>query len=193
MFDAIIERGKQVGADLILATDPDCDRLGCAAPLTVAARRRVGHAHRQSDRRALGRLPAGRAKAAGTLTPRALHGQNAGHHRVDAPHRRRLRRADRRQLAGGLQVDRREMDQRGPQDSCFGAEESYGFLAGDHVRDKDAAVAAMLLGRIGRQAEGRGQDAARKARRLFRRYGCHTEGQISVQMPGEKGWTTCRP
>ena len=31
VFDAIIERGKQIGADLILATDPDCDRLGCAA------------------------------------------------------------------------------------------------------------------------------------------------------------------
>ena len=32
VFDAIIERGQAVGADLILATDPDCDRLGCAAP-----------------------------------------------------------------------------------------------------------------------------------------------------------------
>src|SRR4029450_7865371 len=34
VFDAIIERGKAIGADLILATDPDCDRMGCAAPRT---------------------------------------------------------------------------------------------------------------------------------------------------------------
>ncbi|MCA9232019.1 MAG: phospho-sugar mutase, partial [Planctomycetales bacterium] len=36
VFDAIIDHARQVGADLILATDPDCDRLGCAAPLTSA-------------------------------------------------------------------------------------------------------------------------------------------------------------
>ncbi|RMF90800.1 MAG: phospho-sugar mutase, partial [Planctomycetota bacterium] len=34
VFDAIVERAKEVDADLILATDPDCDRVGCAAPLT---------------------------------------------------------------------------------------------------------------------------------------------------------------
>ena len=34
VFDAIIERAKQTGAELILATDPDCDRLGCAVPKT---------------------------------------------------------------------------------------------------------------------------------------------------------------
>src|SRR5205085_11921287 len=36
VFDAIIERGRQVEADITLATDPDCDRIGCAAPLTFA-------------------------------------------------------------------------------------------------------------------------------------------------------------
>ena len=37
VFDMIIERAKQVGADLIMTTDPDCDRLGCAAPVTSDA------------------------------------------------------------------------------------------------------------------------------------------------------------
>ncbi len=37
VFDTIIERAKQIGADLILATDPDCDRVGCAAPVTAEA------------------------------------------------------------------------------------------------------------------------------------------------------------
>ena len=36
VFDAIIARAKEAGADLALATDPDCDRIGCAAPLTFA-------------------------------------------------------------------------------------------------------------------------------------------------------------
>ena len=37
VFDAIIEHGRESGADLVLATDPDGDRLGCAAPLTLQA------------------------------------------------------------------------------------------------------------------------------------------------------------
>ena len=36
VFDAIIDRAKAAGADLVLATDPDCDRIGLAAPLTTA-------------------------------------------------------------------------------------------------------------------------------------------------------------
>ena len=96
------------------------------------------------------------------------------------------------QTAGNLLVGFKyiggEMDRRGPQDFVFGAEESYGFLAGDHVRDKDAAVASLLLGRVGRAAEGRtGKTLHQQLDELFLRYGCHSESQISVQMPGEKG------
>ena len=38
VFDSIIVRGREVGADVTLATDPDCDRIGCAAPLTFKPR-----------------------------------------------------------------------------------------------------------------------------------------------------------
>ena len=38
VFDAIIEYARDVGADLVLATDPDCDRMGCAAPRTLRRR-----------------------------------------------------------------------------------------------------------------------------------------------------------
>ena len=92
VFDAMIEHAKQSGAELILATDPDCDRLGCAvrkslaadAPWTTLTGNQLGSlladfllAHRQ---------------AAGTLTPQTLRRQNAGDHRTDPPHRRPLRR-----------------------------------------------------------------------------------------------------
>ena len=79
------------------------------------------------------------------------------------------------------------MDQRGPEEFVFGAEESYGFLVGDHVRDKDAAVAAMLLAELAARLKAEGKTLHEKLDELFRRYGCHGEGQISVQMPGEKG------
>ena len=60
VFDAMIERAKQTGAELILATDPDCDRLGCAGAEVARPRTPLGHAHRQPTRLAAGRFPAGR-------------------------------------------------------------------------------------------------------------------------------------
>ena len=89
VFDAIIERAKQVGADLILATDPDCDRLGCAAPVDAAPGRRWATLTGNQIGALLTDYLLAAAKAAGTLTPRALRGQDAGHHRADPPHCRR--------------------------------------------------------------------------------------------------------
>jgi phosphomannomutase len=80
-----------------------------------------------------------------------------------------------------------EMDARGPELFILGAEESYGFLAGDHARDKDAAVASMLLAELAARLKSEGKTLAEKLDELFRRHGCHSEGQINVQMPGEKG------
>ena len=58
VFDAMIEYARQSGAELILATDPDCDRLGCAVRKSLAAGCSLDHAHRQPTRLALDRLPA---------------------------------------------------------------------------------------------------------------------------------------
>ena len=55
-----------------------------------------------------------------------------------------------------------EMDLRGPKDFVFGAEESYGFLAGDHVRDKDAAVAAMLVAELAARLKTEGKTLHQK-------------------------------
>ena len=95
------------------------------------------------------------------------------------------------QTAGNLLVGFKyiggEMDRRGPADFVFGAEESYGFLAGDHVRDKDGAVAAMLLAELAARLKADGRTLFEQLDVLFRRHGCHAESQLSVQMPGEQG------
>ena len=95
------------------------------------------------------------------------------------------------QTAGDLLVGFKyiggEMDRRGPEDFVFGAEESYGFLAGDHVRDKDGAVAAMLLCELAARLKAGGQTLVDQLDDLFCRHGCHAESQLSVQMPGEQG------
>ena len=69
VFDAMIAEAIAAGDDLVLASDPDCDRLGAAAPLTRAAGSRWRRAHRQPDLR-----PALRAGDRGPPGPRARRG-----------------------------------------------------------------------------------------------------------------------
>ncbi len=100
------------------------------------------------------------------------------------------------QTAGNLHVGFKwigaEIDRRGPKEFVFGAEESYGFLAGDHVRDKDAAVASLLTAELAVQLKAEGKTLYQRLDELFRQYGCFSEGQINVQMPGEKGMEDMR-
>ena len=84
------------------------------------------------------------------------------------------------------------MDRRGPQPFVLGAEESYGFLAGDHVRDKDAAVASMLTAEMTAKLKSEGKSLCGQLDALMLLHGCFTESQINVQMPGEKGMDDMR-
>jgi phosphoglucomutase/phosphomannomutase len=188
VFDAIIDRAKQIGADLILATDPDCDRLGCAVPKSLApgAPPWVTLTGNQ-----IGSLLAEFLllflKVAGHLT--------TGHYIVKTLVTTELMRriADHYgvhtfgNLLVGFKYIGGEMDYRGPERFIIGVEESYGFLIGDHVRDKDAAVASLLLAELAARAKAEGETLYEKLDDLFRLHGCHTESQLNVQMPGEKG------
>ncbi|MGW8256747.1 MAG: phospho-sugar mutase, partial [Thermoguttaceae bacterium] len=187
VFDAIIARAKKVRADLILATDPDCDRLGCAvqktlkpdSPWVVLTGNQIGSL--------LTEFLLNFLKVAGRLT--------SGHYIVKTLVTTELMRriADQYevQTAGNLLVGFKyiggEMDYRGPERFILGAEESYGFLIGDHARDKDAAVASLLLAELAARAKAEGETLYQKLDDLFRVYGCHAESQLNVQMPGEKG------
>ena len=187
VFDAIIERAKEIGADLILATDPDCDRLGCAvpkslapdAPWTTLTGNQIGSLLTEFLLQFL--------KVAGHLT--------SGHYVVKTLVTTDLMRriADHYGVLtyGNLQVGFKyiggEMDYRGPERFIIGAEESYGFLVGDHARDKDAAVASLLLAELAARAKAEGETLYEKLDDLFRQHGCHAESQLNVQMPGEKG------
>jgi len=187
VFDAMIARGREIGADLILATDPDCDRLGCAARLTPTADsawctltgNQIGSLLTDS-------LLAAR-KAAGTLHSRLYVVKTL----VTTELIRRIADDYGVQTAGNLLVGFKyiggEMDLRGPKEFVFGAEESYGFLAGDHVRDKDAAVASLLLAELTGRLKAQQKTLHQRLDELFTRFGCHSESQISVQMPGEQG------
>ncbi len=192
VFNSMIEYARQSSAELILATDPDCDRLGCAirrsldsnSPWTTLTGNQLGSLVADF-------LLANR-QAAGTLTPEnyvvktlvttELIRRVADHYGV--------------RTFGDLHVGFKwigaEMDARGPKQFIFGAEESYGFLVGDHVRDKDAAVASLVTAEMAARLKSQGKTLYQRLDELFREYGCFTEGQINIQMPGEKGMDDMR-
>jgi phosphomannomutase len=187
VFDSIIERAKQIGAELILATDPDCDRLGCAVPKTFGEKDAWVTLTGNQVGSLLADFLLAEKKKAGTLTPEHYVVKTL----VTTELMRRIADEYGVRTAGNLLVGFKyiggEMDARGPKRFVIGAEESYGFLVGDHARDKDAAVASMLLAELAARLKTEGKTLADKLDELFLRHGCHAEGQINVQMPGEKG------
>jgi phosphoglucomutase/phosphomannomutase len=187
VFDAIIERAKATAAELILATDPDCDRLGCAAPKSI----RPGLPWGTLTGNQIGALLADyllqAGKAAGTLTPQHYLVKTL----VTTELIRRIADDYGVQTVGDLLVGFKYIggviEQRDPKKFILGAEESYGFLIGDHARDKDGAVAAMLVAELAARAKAEGLSIHEKLDALFRRYGCHAEKTFSVVMPGSEG------
>ena len=166
VFDAIIERGKAVGADLILATDPDCDRIGLRGAADDRSRRAPGA--RSPATRSAPCWPTTSSNAArrrGSLTPEHYVVKTL----VTTEMIRRIADAYGVRTYGDLQVGFKwiggTMDEQGPDKFVFGTEESHGYLVGSYARDKDAAVAAHAAGRAGGQGQSGRQDAAREARR----------------------------
>ncbi len=187
VFDAIIARALQSGAELILATDPDCDRVGCAAPKSLQSGAEWATLTGNQIGSLLTDYLLEMGKQAGTLTPEHYVVKTL----VTTELMRRIADAHGVQTVGDLLVGFKyiggAMDERGPAGFLLGAEESYGFLIGAHVRDKDAAVASMILAELTARAKAEGFSLHEKLDSLFRRYGCHAESQLSVTMPGAEG------
>ena len=187
VFDAIIERARQTGAELIMATDPDCDRVGCAAPKSMAEGAPWGTITGNQIASLLADYLLETGDASGTLTPEHYVVKTL----VTTELVRRIADDYNVITVGDLLVGFKwiggVMDQLDPGKFILGAEESYGFLVGDHVRDKDAAVASMLLAELAARAKSAGLSLHEKLDGLFRRHGCHTEQTVSVRMPGKEG------
>ena len=69
----------------------------------------------------------------------------------------------------------------------FGFEESYGYLAGTHVRDKDAIVASMLICQMARWHQGKGRDLIQALEQMYERYGYFCNKTLSFSFPGAAG------
>ena len=184
---APIAEAREQGDDIVMASDPDCDRLGAAIPLTRAP----GAAWNTLTGNQLCSLLCAQA-----ITGRRARGQaQPGDYVVTTLVTSGLMR--RVAEAHGLLVDDTQLvgfkwicsaiDRHGPEHFVFGAEESHGYLAGTHVRDKDAAVAALLMAEQTATLAAEGRTPNELLDEFFCRFGCHEERTVNVMLPGASG------
>ncbi len=187
VFAAIIVRGQQVGADLILATDPDCDRVGCASPLSgdTAGPWRTYTGNQIAV--LLTDFVLERRRQLGTLSPDHYLVKTL----VTTEMMRRIGESYGVTTVGDLQVGFKwiggVMDERGPDLFVLGAEESHGYLVGHYARDKDAAVASMLLAELAAATKSQGKTLHDKLEALYWQHGYHAERLATTTMAGSEG------
>ena len=80
-----------------------------------------------------------------------------------------------------------EFERTGEKTFVFGYEESYGYLAGTHARDKDAVVACLLAAEAALYYKRQGLSLCDVLRRLYERHGYYLEGQQSRTLKGKDG------
>ena len=171
----------------MLATDPDCDRIGCAAPLT----QKKGTSWRTLTGNQIGALLADYIlenwKAAGRLSPEHFIVETL----VTTQLTRRIGDSYGVRTIWDLLVGFKwiagAIDEFGPEKFIYGTEESHGYMAGTYVRDKDGAVASMLLCELAAKLKAARQTLHEKLDALFWQHGAHAERTVSVQMPGSEG------
>ncbi|MEZ6089330.1 MAG: hypothetical protein R3C05_15120 [Pirellulaceae bacterium] len=182
-----MEQARQQSFDLVMATDPDCDRLGVAAPLTTQADsewstmtgNQIGAILTEyvlSCRQSQENLSSENYIVT-TLVTTGLANRIAEHYGC---------RCESNNLVGFKWIAG-VMDREGPDKFVFGFEESHGYLIGQHARDKDAAAACMLMSELVAKLKTEGKTIHQYLDSLFMRHGVHSEHLINVMMEGSEG------
>jgi phosphoglucomutase len=179
-----LDQAKAQNADIVLATDPDADRVG------------VGVKNEQGEWVLLNgnqtaallthyilsaRLKAGKAQPNDfivyTIVTSEILGDIAKHYDVKSY----------RTLTGFKYIAGLIRDLAGQENYICGGEESYGFLIGDFVRDKDAVTACALVAEMAAVAKGQGRTLYQEMQQMYAEYGLYVEDLISLTKKGQRG------
>lgn len=187
VFDAPIVEAKKINAELVIATDPDCDRLGAVAPKTKDIQGEWGFFTGNQIGALLTDFILERRKKAGTLSPEHFVVKTL----VTTEMIRRIADSYGAKTYGNLQVGFKYIagvtDEKGPDKFVFGTEESHGYVVGQYSRDKDGAVACMLMCELAAAVKATGQSLFEKLDSLYWQHGYHAEHLVNVQMEGSEG------
>lgn len=186
-FTYALRLAKEKDADIVLATDPDADRLGVYAK-DAKTGEYVGFTGNMSgmlieeyilrERKATGTMPENPALVTTIVTTNMSKAiaEDYGLRFIEV-------------LTGfkyiGEQI--KLFEQTGCNNYVFGLEESYGCLAGTHARDKDAIVAVMCLCEVAAWCKKHNMTLWDQMLNLYEKYGYYKESQYSITMKGIDG------
>ncbi|SFP73249.1 phospho-sugar mutase [Hymenobacter arizonensis] len=179
-----LDQAQVQDADIVLATDPDADRVGVgvkndkgewvllngnqtAALLTyylLSARHRAGQSTPQDF-------------IVYTIVTSEILGDIARQHNVKSY----------QTLTGFKYIAGLIRDLEGQEKYIGGGEESYGFLIGDFVRDKDAVSACALIAEMAAVAKDQGRTLYQEMVQMYAHYGLYVEDLISLTKKGQRG------
>lgn len=190
VFAKPIEHAQATGAELILATDPDCDRMGCAAPRTLDPAGDWGTFNGNQIGALLADYILEQRRGSGKGTPDDYVVTTL----VTTDMIRRIAEsygaAAHSDLLVGFKWICSRMDEVGPDGFAFGTEESHGYLVGKYARDKDGAVACMLMSELAAKVKAEGKSLHEKLEALYWQHGYHAERLLNLKFPGAQGMQT---
>ena len=182
-----IELAKAEGADLVMATDPDCDRVG------VAVRTTSGEYAMLTGN-----------QIGGMLTNYIIESQKAENKLKDngvliktivtSEFGADIAKANNLEVMNVLTGFKfigekiKSFEENNNEKSyLFGYEESYGYLVGTHARDKDAVVASLLIAEMAAYYYSKGMSLYEGLQELYKKYGYFKEETISLTLAGKEG------
>ena len=179
-----VKKAQEINADLVLATDPDADRVGCAVKnekgefilLNGNQAASVFLYYLLTRWHELGKLT-GKEFVVKTIVTTELLFEIAKKYNVD--------RYD--VLTGFKFIADKILELEGKKQFIGGGEESYGYLAGDFVRDKDAVIATSLLAEAMAWAAEQGKTFYELLCDIYREFGLYKEKLVSLTKKGISG------
>jgi phosphoglucomutase len=174
----------KIGADIVIGTDPDCDRLGIAVrnldnelvllngnqTFAILVNALIQKWHKE------GRIN-GKQFVGSTIVSTPMVNRIAESYGVEA----------KIGLTGFKWIAKMIRDAEGTQEFIGGGEESFGFMVGDFVRDKDAVSSTLLACEIAAQAKNNNSSVYADLLKLYEKHGFYKEHLISVVKKGVAG------
>lgn len=181
-----IALAKAEGADLVMATDPDCDRVGIAVRTTTGE-------YALLTGNQIGAMLTNyiieSSKEEGKLDPKATLVKTI----VTSEFGADIARANNLDVINVLTGFKfigekiKSFEESGDKTYLFGYEESYGYLVGTHARDKDGVVASLLIAEMAAYYYDKGLSLYEGLQALYEKYGYFREKTISLTLKGIEG------
>ena len=181
-----IALAKAEGADLVIATDPDCDRVGVAVKTTTGE-------YALLTGNQIGAMLTNyiieSSKEENKLDPKATLVKTI----VTSEFGADIEKANNLDVINVLTGFKfigqkiKSFEESGDKTYLFGYEESYGYLVGTHARDKDGVVASLLISEMAAYYYDKGMSLYEGLQELYKKYGYFKEKTISLTLKGIEG------